>query len=119
SLPEQLFDGLRRQLAPFTWLQIARQLDRPVAHAPQRADPAADRLEHPPHLPIAALPEGHAVPPIGSATLPGRIDPREHGEPVFERDTVAQFFEVRLAKVPLDPRLVLALDFVAWVHQPV
>src|SRR5947207_5252241 len=66
SLHEQLFEGLRRELAPLPRLQIARQLYTAVAHAQQAAHPCAHGLKHAAHLAVAPLFERHAVPAVGT-----------------------------------------------------
>src|SRR5438093_1188300 len=109
------FQPLLRGFAPFAGLQIARQLDWPVAHAQEPADPGTDRFEHPPDFPITALLERDAIPAVGAARMRPfcRLDARERRQPIFQMDALAQLFKVRGAQLPLHPRRVFALDLVA------
>src|SRR6267142_719621 len=121
SLPEQLFSRFCRQLTPLAGLQIARQLDGPVAHAQETADARADGLEEAPHLAVSALLQRHAVPAVGArrAARVGGLDALERGRAIVELHAAAQPFEVVRPERTLDTGRVLAPDFVARVHQPV
>src|SRR3954470_17938775 len=66
SLAGQPPHRCRWELAPASWIEIARQLDRPAAPAQQPAHARADGLEHAPHLAVAPLLQGHAIPAIGA-----------------------------------------------------
>src|SRR5690349_7997458 len=63
---EQGLDVALVELHPGAALEPARQHHRAVADADQPADGMADRLEQAPHLAVAALGDGDAVPAVGA-----------------------------------------------------
>src|SRR2546430_3365055 len=96
SLHEQPFEALARQFPPFAGLEIARQLDWPVAHPQEPADAGAERLEHAPHFPVAALLQRDPIPAVSPAPVARtrRLYPPEGPKPIFQIDAVTPPFKV-------------------------
>ena len=104
------------KLAPLSWRKIARQLDGSVAHALQPAHTGTDRLENAPHLAVAPFPQGDPVPAVGAVAGSFQRDALERSGSVIQMDALLQFFNIYGA---LHSRQILALDLIAWVHQPI
>ncbi len=105
-------------LAPLSGREIARQLERPVADADEAADASADGFEKTPHLAVAAFLQHHAIPAIGASRSAGidRLDALERGLPVVQLHASPQPFHIDRA---VHPDLILALQFITRVHEPI
>src|SRR5258706_7865221 len=102
------------QFAPVSRRKIGRERERSVAYADEAVHARADRLEKPPDLAIASLPQRHAVPAIGTRRrflLNNRVESRR---PVLQLHAAAELSDVRIA---LHPSRIFALELVARVHE--
>jgi hypothetical protein len=105
------------QLAPLARLQPSFR-NRPEAGTRQLRDWMPDGFEHPPHLPIAPLTNGHADETIPVATsFVHEHDVGRHCAVAVERDARPEPVQRLFVRHPRDPGFIGALDAVTRMRE--
>jgi hypothetical protein len=107
----------RGGLARTATSQIARQGNRAESHPDQATDDQADRLDHTANFTIAPLAQGHGIPAIDAIATRflELVKPRRT---IFEVNPLNELPALLGVKLAEHANCVLALDLVAWMHEP-